>query len=723
MNVSLYIAKRYLFAKKSHNIINIISIISFTGVAVATAVLFIVLSIFNGLQNFVEQSFNSFSADIEITPKYGKIISENAIDLKQISSLQGVEYISEVLSDVAVFVNDDKQSIAKIKGVYPDYKRMNRLDTTICNGQFLLENRGYPFAVLGIGVAAILNCQVSGMLSNTLKIYYPDRTKKTISTVSIDALNAQVISPAGVFRSSSEYDMEYVFVPLSFARTLLGYESGFTSLEIRCKSDDKIENVQNEIKKMIGEDFYVKNSYQQEEELFKVMQSEKWITYSILSFILLIASFNMIGMIAILILEKKRSAGIFHSMGADTALVRRIFIYEGVLISVLGVIIGLFFGLIFCLLQIHFGFITFGEGTYLLEVYPVDMQWKDVLLIPFIVLAITVPSAWFLTRKIFKRIYPIIILFLFVGCQMSVKQTHLEGFTMGTYYSIKYYDLQNRNLQKEIDSLLTDFDNTASIYNKMSIISRINRNEDNVLLNDDFIKLYTYSKEVSEQTNGTFDMTVGQLVNAWGFGSEKKQTMTKDKIDSLLPCIGYEKIELKNGKLIKQNPCIKLDFNAIAKGYAVDKIGMFLNSLHIDNYLIDIGGEVLGKGNKNGEAWVVGIEKPSKDKGDFRQVLIQLPLNNMSLVTSGNYRKYYEEDGIRYAHTISPQTGYPVDNTLLSVTVLSPTATFGDAYATAFMVMGMDTAIEFIKQRKDIEAYFIYQKSDSIFTYSTKGFF
>ena len=404
MNVSLHIAKRYLLAKKSHNIINIISIISFSGVAIATAVLFIVLSIFNGLQHFFEQSLNAFNPNIEITPKYGKIIPENAIDLKQIASLDGVEYLSEVLSDVAVFVHDDRQFIAKIKGVYPDYKRLNRLDTIITNGQFLLENRRFPFAVLGIGVAAHLNCPVSDMLSNNLKIYYPDRTKKTVSSLSIDALNSQVISPSGIFTSFTEYDAEFVFVPISFARTLLGYDSGYTSLEIRCKSSANVEHVQNEIKKTIGDAFFVKNAYQQEEELFKVMQSEKWITYAILSFILLIASFNMIGMLAILILEKRQSVGVLYSMGADMGLVRRIFIYEGMLISILGVVIGLLLGFIFCLLQIQFGFITLGEGSYILDAYPVQMQWKDVLFVPLIILIITIPSAYFLSKRIYPKL-------------------------------------------------------------------------------------------------------------------------------------------------------------------------------------------------------------------------------------------------------------------------------------------------------------------------------
>jgi ABC-type lipoprotein release transport system permease subunit len=404
MNVSLYIAKRYLFAKKSHNIINIISIVSFSGVAIATAILFIVLSIFNGLQNFVEQSFNSFSADIEITPKYGKIIQKDALNLKQLAALNGVEYLSEVLSDIAVFVYDDKQFIAKIKGVYPDYNRMNRLDTIVHRGKFMLENYGFSFAVLGVGVAAHLDCSVSETLSNSLKIYYPNRTKKTISSVSIDALNAQVITPSGIFYSNTEYDAEYVFVPLSFARELLGYESGCTSLEIRCTSSSKMKSVQKEIKKNVSEEFYVKNSYQQQEELFKVMQSEKWITYAILSFILLIASFNMVGMIAILILEKKQTVGVLHSMGADVGLVRRIFIYEGILISILGVVCGLFLGFIFCLLQMQFGFITFGEGSYLLTAYPVLMQWKDILLVPIIVLVITIPTTYILTKKIYPKL-------------------------------------------------------------------------------------------------------------------------------------------------------------------------------------------------------------------------------------------------------------------------------------------------------------------------------
>ena len=400
MNLSFFIAKRYLFAKKSHNIINIISIVSLVGTAVATGALFIVLSAFNGMQMFVERSFNAFNPDIEITPKLGKIIADTAIDLKEIASWKGVEYLSPILSDVAVFLHEEQQFIAKIKGVNLDYYRMNRLDTLVYNGVFLLEDGGYPLAVLGSGVAYQLGCSVSEMLNNSLKIYYPDRMKKSSAMASMESLNSEVITPVGLFQTNTNYDVEYVFVPFAFAQQLLGYSSGYTSLEIRCKSKKDIDNVQKGLSKLLGVDFYVKNAYQQEEMLYKVMQSEKWSIYAILSFILLIASFNMVGIIALLILEKKQDVQILHSMGADTKTIRRIFLYEGILISGTGAMIGLVLGLLFCLLQLHFQFIGFGEGSYVLEAYPVAIRLTDILLIFAIAFCITLPPAYFSVRKL-----------------------------------------------------------------------------------------------------------------------------------------------------------------------------------------------------------------------------------------------------------------------------------------------------------------------------------
>jgi len=403
MNISLFIAKRYLFAKKSHNIINIISIVSLAGTAIATGALFIVLSIFNGLQTFIEKSFNAFNADIEITPKEGKIIAEDAIDFQTIASWKEIDYLSPVLSDVAVFAYEQQQFIAKIKGVNFDYQRMNRLDTIICSGMFLLEDSGFPLAVMGSGVASALNCPVSEMINNSLKVYYPDRTKKSSAVTSMESLNSEVITPVGVFFSKTNYDIEYVFVPLYFARQLLGYSSGYTSLEIRCQSKKDIDKVQQKLSKLLGENYLVKNAYQQEEMLYKVMQSEKWMIFAILSFILLIASFNMVGIIALLILEKKHDVHILHSMGADEKTIQQIFLYEGFLISVSGTLIGFAFGLIFCLLQIYFQFIGFGDGSYILEAYPVEIRISNIILIFLTVFLITLPPVYLTVRRLMMK--------------------------------------------------------------------------------------------------------------------------------------------------------------------------------------------------------------------------------------------------------------------------------------------------------------------------------
>jgi lipoprotein-releasing system permease protein len=402
LNVSLLVAKRYLFAKKSHHIINIISGVSLLGVAVATAALCIILSIFNGLQNFVGQSVNAMSPDIEITQKYGKIIADSSISIAQLSQIEGVEYLSGVLSDAAVFVHQNQQYIAKIKGVETDYYRINRMDT-LTEGHFELQYKNFPLAVLGAGVAFHLNCQISPTVNNSLTVYYPNRLQKRTAVMNENSLQRATFSPSGIFYSYTDFDNEFVFVPIAAARELLGYKTGFTSIEIRCKSDVNKNKVQKEITQLAGKNFYVKNAYQQQEELYKVMQSEKWITYAILAFILLIATFNMTGMMAILMLEKKKSTQILYCMGGNLQFIRRIFVYQGMLISGIGLLCGLCIGLIFCLLQHIFGFLTFGGNVFLLKAYPIDVQMMDILLICLIVISISFFMVNLLVRKLFPH--------------------------------------------------------------------------------------------------------------------------------------------------------------------------------------------------------------------------------------------------------------------------------------------------------------------------------
>ncbi len=397
MNAALYIAKRYLFAKKSHNIINFISMLSLIGVAVASGALLIVLSIFNGLQDFIAQSVNAFNPDLEITSREGKVFPQNAINLQKIAAWDDVQYCSEVLSDVVVFACEDRQFIAKLKGVRNDYTKMNRLDTMV-EGHFVLHENDNDFAVLGGNIAYRLDC-FAGVPNTFLKVYYPDRMRKNVSINNLSSLNSQIIIPSGVFYTYTEYDAEYVFVPIDFAKQLLSYDSAYTSIEIKCK-DGKVNAVQRKLKEMYGDKFYVRNAYQQEEDLYKVMQSEKWGIYAILSFILVIAMFNIISMMTILILEKKEQIKVFYSMGADKTMIKNIFFYEGLLITGIGLLIGIVIGLLFCFLQSQFEFITFGDGSYLLSAYPVKIKLLDVVMILLVVFLTTVPATYFPTRKL-----------------------------------------------------------------------------------------------------------------------------------------------------------------------------------------------------------------------------------------------------------------------------------------------------------------------------------
>lgn len=298
---------------------------------------------------------------------------------------------------------------------------------------------------------------------------------------------------------------------------------------------------------------------------------------------------------------------------------------------------------------------------------------------------------------------------VFVSCNSSQKVS-ITGEAQGTYYAITYYDEQGRNLQPEIDSLLKSFDMVASMWVENSIISKVNREDTSVELNNIFIEIFKESLEVSEKTGGAFDFTVGPLINAWGFGFRNQMEMDQHIVDSLLRFVGFEKVKLLDGKIIKEDPRIQFDFNAIAQGYSVDLIADFLRSKGIHRFLVDVGGEVYAEGNKpGGEQWKVGIEKPAEDKNTQRELQAVVFLRNKALATSGSYRKFYVKDGVKYSHTINPETGYPVQHSLLSATVLADDCMTADAYATAFMVMGLEKTKEFLKETKtNLEAYLIY---------------
>ena len=296
-----------------------------------------------------------------------------------------------------------------------------------------------------------------------------------------------------------------------------------------------------------------------------------------------------------------------------------------------------------------------------------------------------------------------------------------KGLVFGTMYNITYES--ENSLRLDIDKELDNFNNSLSMFNPNSIISLSNKNED-VTVDSLFTNVFQKAMSISEATDGCFDITVAPLVNAWGFGFSESMNMNKAKVDSILKFIGWQKVQLKDNKVVKQDPRIMLDCSAIAKGYSVDVIANLLKRKGVKNFMVDIGGEVVVSGvNASGNNWRIGVSKPDDDplsRNNNLQTI--LDITDLGIATSGNYRNFYYKDGMKYAHTIDPKTGYPVQDRILSATVIAQDCMTADAYATAFMVMGLDRAKEMTEQHPELDAYFIYSDDKGNYqTYMTDG--
>ncbi len=302
--------------------------------------------------------------------------------------------------------------------------------------------------------------------------------------------------------------------------------------------------------------------------------------------------------------------------------------------------------------------------------------------------------------------------------QKEATVSTFNGFAQGTTYSVAFVNSGKFDplvLRTEVEKILHDFDMSLSLYQDSSVLSKVNRNE-NVILDSYFIENFRKSKELTMMTEGAFDVTVGPLVRAWGFGPDSRRDFSAHKIDSLLELVGMDKVEIRDKKLVKMDPRIKLDFNAIAQGYSVDVICRYFDGLGLKDYLVEIGGEVRVKGDKKGAMWRIGIDKPVDDNfvpGANLQAIIRL--KDEALATSGNYRKFYIENGIKYSHTIDPKTGYPARTQLLSATIIANDCATADGIATACMVMGKDRAIEFLGRHPEFEGFLIYSDDNGKF--------
>jgi len=323
----------------------------------------------------------------------------------------------------------------------------------------------------------------------------------------------------------------------------------------------------------------------------------------------------------------------------------------------------------------------------------------------------------------------IFLLALTAGCRGKTEYSAFAGAAQGTTYSIVFENKQAADplvLRRDVEKLLHDFDMSLSLYEDSSVLCRINRNE-NVRPDKYFTEAIRKSKQISDLTGGAFDVTVGPLVRSWGFGPDGNKDFTPSKIDSLLELVGMQKIELRNDTVWKSDPRISLDFNAIAQGYSVDVVAGCLEARGIESFLVEIGGEVRVKGDKGGTLWRIGIDRPSENNmlpgSDLKAVI---SMKDRALATSGNYRKFYIENGIRYSHTIDPKTGYPARNQLLSATILAPDCATADGIATACMVMGKEKSIEFLDLHPEFDGYLIYSDDSGNFrtwmTERLKGF-
>jgi FAD:protein FMN transferase len=313
----------------------------------------------------------------------------------------------------------------------------------------------------------------------------------------------------------------------------------------------------------------------------------------------------------------------------------------------------------------------------------------------------------------------LVILSTAVACRSKkVEFGRISGRAQGTSYSIVYQDpvkFKPEDVKNIADTIFKNFDRSVSTYNPSSVISKVNRNEP-VRVDTFFTGVFNKSKEISLLTDGAFDITVGPLVKAWGFGPDNHRKFNVSKLDSLLKLVGFEKVMIRDDKVVKSDPGICLDVNAIAPGYSADVLCRYFKAMGIKNFLVEVGGEVRAVGSKNGDYWKIGIDKPEDNNmipGEKLQAIVRL--KNKALATSGDYRKFYIEDGVKYSSHIDPRTGYPVKNRLLSVSIMADECATADGIATACMVMGKDKAIGFLEKNKNLEAYFIYSDEQGNF--------
>ena len=400
MNFSFFIAKRYLFSSKTKTAVNIISFVSMIGVIIGTAALVLLLSVFNGFEDLLLSMYNSFDPHLKITSNEGKTFNGESV-ISELESSEDILYFTEVLEEKVLMKNGEHEFIASIKGVGDDFSKMTNLDSIIVEGENFDNYESNSVAVLGQGVAYHLSMGVGNMF-NRLKIFVPNRESKTLLNPS-SAFASTSILTIGIFSLGAEYDSKYIITPIVFLQDLL-QKKEVSAIQVQLKDESKMLEVQKYLQSILGENFIVSNRLQQHAVLHKILNSEKLGVFIILTFMLLIATFNIIGSLSMLMIEKKKDIQTFWNLGATQKSIQKIFFTEGMLTIIIGSFLGILLGLLLATLQMKYGIIGMGEGNFIIHSYPVAIHYADLIWVEITVLIIGLFASWYPAKVLSKRL-------------------------------------------------------------------------------------------------------------------------------------------------------------------------------------------------------------------------------------------------------------------------------------------------------------------------------
>ena len=410
MNISSFIAQRYLLAKKSHNLINIVTWISIISICVATFAMIFVLSVFNGFNTVISDMIHQFSPDLNISAIKGKTININDFPFDKIKEINGVDYVFPTITEDVLFKNSNKQQIGQVKGVPDDYNKISRIRGTILGDtSFIIRNDRINFGIPGAGMAYFLGINVYQPYSS-IQVFAPKRGNASSFSIE-NSFNSSTLMVTDVFSTQQEVDERLVLAPFSWLTKLTEYEGLCTDVEVfindngqQTTDNRQLKKIKKEIRNILGNDYKIYDQYEQQETLYKMMKAEKLAVYLILTFILIMATFNMIGALSMLITDKRKDISVLKAMGADTNLIKKIFFNEGLLVSVVGGLLGLLLGIAAVLIQQYFGIIRLGNGgSYIIDAYPVALQLADVALVFFTITIIGSLASFFTANKSIKN--------------------------------------------------------------------------------------------------------------------------------------------------------------------------------------------------------------------------------------------------------------------------------------------------------------------------------